>query len=81
MERLIKATSIGVIIPDLYAGVTTLSLRIIDTGKGFSPEARTRIFRPFYGAKRDGQGVRLTMIRETLVNHSLAINPELPRPG
>jgi signal transduction histidine kinase len=57
------------------------TLRVIDTGKGISPEQRSHLFTPFYSTKKDGQGVGLTLIREILVNHGFRFNLELERPG
>lgn len=51
-------------------------LRIIDTGKGISPEQRGQLFAPFFSTKRDGQGIGLTLIREILLNHGFTFNLE-----
>jgi nitrogen fixation/metabolism regulation signal transduction histidine kinase len=57
------------------------SLKIIDTGKGLTPEQQPQLFTPFYSTKRDGQGIGLTLIREILVNHGFRFNLETVEPG
>ncbi|UCD94913.1 MAG: ATP-binding protein [Candidatus Zixiibacteriota bacterium] len=54
----------------------TPTLRIIDDGKGISPDERPHLFTPFYSTKREGQGIGLTLIREILVNHGFRFNLE-----
>jgi signal transduction histidine kinase len=56
-------------------------LKIVDTGKGISPEQRSQLFTPFYSTKKDGQGIGLTLIREILVNHRFSFNLESVGPG
>jgi signal transduction histidine kinase len=55
-------------------------LRVIDTGKGISPEQKSQLFTPFFSTKRDGQGIGLTMIREILVGHGFAFDLETVGP-
>ena len=55
-------------------------LRIMDTGKGISPEQKSQLFTPFFSTKRDGQGIGLTMIREILVGHGFAFDLETVGP-
>jgi len=45
----------------------TLTLR--DTGPGLTPEARDRLFTPFFTTKRDGRGLGLTLAHEVLTRH------------
>ncbi|HVF90484.1 MAG TPA: ATP-binding protein [Blastocatellia bacterium] len=42
---------------------------IEDTGSGISPEARSRLFSPFFSTKENGQGIGLTMVQEILDQH------------
>lgn len=55
------------------------TLRIIDTGKGISPEDRTQLFAPFFSTKRNGQGIGLTLTREILLNHGFSFALESPQ--
>ena len=48
-------------------GTTQLSVR--DTGPGIAPEARDRLFTPFFSTKRDGLGLGLTLVAEVLAQH------------
>ena len=53
---------------------------IEDTGCGISPEARSKLFSPFFSTKENGQGIGLTMVQEILDQHhfefSLESEPE-----
>ncbi|HVQ35798.1 MAG TPA: ATP-binding protein [Candidatus Bathyarchaeia archaeon] len=48
-------------------GTTQLSVR--DSGSGIAPEARDRLFTPFFSTKRDGLGLGLTLVAEVLAQH------------
>ncbi|HEX5041507.1 MAG TPA: ATP-binding protein [Candidatus Polarisedimenticolaceae bacterium] len=48
-------------------GHTTLAVR--DSGPGIAPEARDRLFTPFFSTKRDGLGLGLTLVAEVLAGH------------
>ncbi|MCF0202847.1 MAG: PAS domain-containing protein [Bacteroidaceae bacterium] len=54
--------------------ITTAShpttLEITDNGRGITPEQQLHLFTPFYSTKRDGQGIGLLIIRETLMRHN-----------
>ena len=56
-------------------------LRIIDSGRGITPQQRSHLFTPFYSTKSGGQGIGLTLIREILVNHGFRFNLETSAPG
>ena len=46
-----------------------LQVAIEDTGPGLSPEARAKLFTPFFTTKAEGQGIGLTLVREVLAQH------------
>ena len=48
-------------------GTTHLAVR--DSGPGIAPEARDRLFTPFFSTKRDGLGLGLTLVAEVLAQH------------
>ena len=48
-------------------GATQLAVR--DSGPGIAPEARDRLFTPFFSTKRDGLGLGLTLVAEVLAQH------------
>jgi C4-dicarboxylate-specific signal transduction histidine kinase len=39
------------------------------SGPGIAPEARDRLFTPFFSTKRDGLGLGLTLVAEVLAQH------------
>lgn len=45
------------------------TLEITDNGRGITPDQQLHLFTPFYSTKRDGQGIGLLIIRETLLRH------------
>jgi len=49
---------------------------IEDTGCGFTPEVRSRLFTPFFSTKEDGQGIGLTMVQEILDQHHFEFSLE-----
>jgi len=49
------------------SGTTHLAVR--DSGPGIAPEARDRLFTPFFSTKRDGLGLGLTLVAEVLAQH------------
>lgn len=51
-------------------------LIIRDTGKGIDNNIKPQLFTPFFSAKKDGQGVGLTLIREILINHGFHFSLE-----
>jgi two-component system nitrogen regulation sensor histidine kinase NtrY len=53
-------------------GRTTLAIR--DSGPGIAPEARDRLFTPFFSTKRDGLGIGLTLVSEILAQHGCAFD-------
>lgn len=48
---------------------TALTILVGDSGPGVSPDARTRIFRPFHTSKPDGSGIGLTLARRIARAH------------
>lgn len=53
----------------IYLDPQKNQLRIIDNGKGISPEEAKDLFTPFYSTKADGQGIGLTLVKQILYNH------------
>ena len=46
-----------------------VQLAVRDSGPGIAPEARERLFSPFFSTKRDGLGLGLTLVAEVLAQH------------
>jgi signal transduction histidine kinase len=44
-------------------------LSVIDTGVGFTPEARDKLFEAFYTTKNDGMGIGLSVSRSIIERH------------
>ena len=73
----IEAMDEGGVIRFIITGVTDSSpilLQIVDSGSGIRDEDEERLFSPFFSAKKDGQGVGLTLTREILSNHGFGFS-------
>jgi signal transduction histidine kinase len=53
---------------DQPLGVTRIAVE--DSGPGIDPEARDRVFRPFFSSKRDGTGLGLALVQKIIVFHN-----------
>jgi len=51
-----------------------VSITIEDNGPGISPEAREKLFTPFFSTKTTGQGIGLMFVRDVLINHKCRFN-------
>ncbi len=49
---------------------------IADNGPGISPEAKEKLFSPFFSTKPTGQGIGLIIIRDILLGHSATFSLE-----
>ncbi len=56
-------------------------LRIADNGDGIDPDARDRIFDPFYTSRQDGTGLGLALCRKIVDEHGGRISVESPPPS
>jgi signal transduction histidine kinase len=45
------------------------TIRIVDTGKGISPDDQAKIFAPFYTTKEKGTGLGLAFVKEIVSDH------------
>ncbi len=48
----------------------TMRITVDDSGPGIDPEARERIFRPFFTSKRNGTGLGLALVQKIIVFHN-----------
>ena len=44
-------------------------IQVSDTGRGISPEALPRIFKPFYTTRREGTGLGLSLANSIVQSH------------
>jgi two-component system, NtrC family, sensor histidine kinase HydH len=51
------------------AGAGTVLVSLIDTGVGMSPEALTKVFRPFFSTKQGGTGLGLPTTKKIIEAH------------
>ena len=51
-------------------------LVIEDSGPGIPPEVDEQMFTPFFTTKKDGNGIGLALIAETLSNHGFEFSLE-----
>ena len=63
---------------DNLAG-TEVWLRIRDNGPGMDPEARAKLFDPFYTTKRHGTGLGLALSRKVVESHGGSLEVESSR--
>ena len=57
-----------------------VQLEIADTGKGFPPEDRDRLFLPYYSTKRPTGGLGLPIVRRIILEHGGEIRVEENQP-
>jgi two-component system nitrogen regulation sensor histidine kinase NtrY len=48
----------------------TVHLEVADTGVGVSPDARLRMFEPYYSSKPSGSGLGLAIVSRIVSDHS-----------
>jgi two-component system nitrogen regulation sensor histidine kinase NtrY len=51
-------------------------LTVADTGSGLTPEARARLFEPYFSTKSSGTGLGLAIVRRVVVGHGGTIDVE-----
>ncbi|MFQ3580502.1 MAG: ATP-binding protein [Chloracidobacterium sp.] len=63
------------------AATETVRLRVSDTGVGISPEARNRLFEPYFSTRERGTGLGLAIVAHILADHraSIRYEPNQPR--
>ena len=54
----------------LDRAMQTVHLEVADTGTGIDPEARRRLFEPYFSSKRDGSGLGLAIVSRIVSDHS-----------
>lgn len=59
----------------------TVRLRVSDTGVGIAPEARNRLFEPYFSTRKRGTGLGLAIVAHILTDHRATIRyePNSPR--
>jgi len=48
-------------------------LEVTDTGEGMTPEARARLFTPYFSTKSSGTGLGLAIVRRVVLGHGGSI--------
>jgi len=61
-------------------GAGRVSLEVADTGQGFPPEDRDRLFLPYYSTKGPGGGLGLAIVSRIVVDHGGQIRAEENQP-
>jgi two-component system sensor histidine kinase HydH len=56
-------------------------IQVEDNGPGIDPEAREKIFEPFYTTRERGAGLGLAMVRKIAENHDGSVEVASPPPG
>jgi two-component system nitrogen regulation sensor histidine kinase NtrY len=70
-----------IVIATRYVQTTgRVQLEIADTGKGFPPEDRDRLFLPYYSTKRSTGGLGLPIVRRIVLEHAGEIRVEENQP-
>ncbi len=62
------------------AGAGRVRLEVADTGQGFPPEDRDRLFLPYYSTKRPTGGLGLAIVSRIIVEHGGVIRVEENQP-
>jgi two-component system nitrogen regulation sensor histidine kinase NtrY len=62
-------------------GEGTLTIRVADTGTGIPPEARDKLFLPYFSTKGRGTGLGLAIVHRIVADHhgSIRVEDNLPR--
>jgi signal transduction histidine kinase len=55
-------------------------IEVTDSGPGLGPEARRRVFEPFFSTKSDGSGLGLALVKKIAEDHAGGVSLEGP-PG
>jgi PAS domain S-box-containing protein len=60
-----------------------VSIRVIDHGQGFSPEAEAKLFQPFFTTRKGGTGLGLCIVQRVVNDHggNISITRNHPLPG
>lgn len=66
----------GALALDLSTDGATTSLTVTDTGVGISPDAKAKIFTPFFTTKSKGLGLGLAFVKETVVRSGGEVDVE-----
>jgi len=66
---------------DLARDGTMVRLTIEDTGRGFTPEDRERLFTPYFSTRKDGTGLGLAIVSRIIADHGgyIGAEPNTPR--
>jgi len=66
----------GVLTVETTGGPHDVQIRVVDQGNGPSPEARDRLFSPFFTTKASGMGIGLSLSRSIVTAHGGRIEYE-----
>jgi nitrogen fixation/metabolism regulation signal transduction histidine kinase len=66
---------------DLARDGTMVRLTIEDTGSGFTPEDRERLFTPYFSTRKEGTGLGLSIVSRIIADHGgyIGAEPNTPR--
>ena len=76
LRNAVEACRGSSVVPTVVVAGTTdgreriLQLTVDGNGPGIAPDARERVFRPFYTSKRDGTGLGLALVQKIIVFHN-----------
>jgi two-component system sensor kinase FixL len=76
MEAMAESPSRELTIRSNMAAPDTVTISVIDSGKGFDDEVAKKLFKPFFTTKKEGLGMGLRICRSIIEEHGGQIRAE-----